>query len=87
MSLNDDVIQGALDFFSGKGITAGVYSTPGQWNSIVGSTFKPLMPNWVATNESTASGAGTHCSTDAFGGGTVWLVQYASNGFDGDYAC
>ncbi len=92
--LNDRVIQGAIDLLVSKSLTVGVYSTKSQWTTIAGSTWKPLLPNgaslpnWVATNASNSAAASTYCSaTYAFGGGTVWLVQYASGGFDANYSC
>lgn len=84
-SLNVDVIQGAVDYWQTHGATVGIYSTASQWQTIAGS-YAPGLPNWVAS--ATSATANSFCSAShAFGGGTVWLVQYPSNGFDGDYAC
>lgn len=84
-SLNDRVIQGAIDYFTTRGLTVGIYSTAGQWTKIAGS-YAPGLPNWVAG--ATGATASAFCGTShAFGGGAVWLVQYPSNGVDGDYAC
>lgn len=92
-SLNDVVIQGALDLFSEKEITAGVYSTATQWNRIAGKTFVPDLPKgaqlpiWLATT-TPGSAASRYCSPrQAFGGGSVWLVQYPRGDYDGNYAC
>ncbi len=92
-SMNARVIQGAVDFFQNKGITVGAYSSVTQWSKIAGAGFKPKLTsqsslaNWVfgAKNRGEAP---SFCSSDrAFGGGTVWLVQYPSGGFDGNYVC
>ncbi len=90
---NAQVIQGAIDFLQSKRITIGVYSSERQWNAIAGSNFKPKLTNqsnianWVL-GASSLSTAPSRCSTDyAFGGGTVWLVQYPVGGYDGNYVC
>ncbi len=92
-SMNSRVIQGAVDFFQNKGITVGAYSSVTQWSKIAGAGFKPNLKsqatfaNWVfgAKNRDQAP---SFCSSDrAFGGGTVWLAQYPSGRFDGNYVC
>ncbi|HUZ03702.1 MAG TPA: hypothetical protein VMU89_25435 [Thermomicrobiaceae bacterium] len=84
-SLNADVIKGAVDYLHAQGATVGIYSTAAQWTKIAGS-YAPGLPNWVAG--ALASSPGSYCgASHAFGGGPVWLTQYSSNGFDGDYAC
>lgn len=86
-SLNDLVIQGAIEFLQGQNLTVGIYSTKNQWNAIAGTTYKPGLPNWVAGAPS-LSAAPSYCSsTYAFGGGSVWLVQYPQGNYDGDYVC
>ena len=65
----------------------GIYSTPKQWGIITGSDYQPKLPVWVP-GASDAIEALSYCRPDhAFGGGTVWLVQYPLGDFDGDYAC
>ncbi len=92
-NLNDQVIQGSIDFFVQKGLTVGVYSTQSMWNKIMGSAFVPNMrsqgmfPNWVAGGGSQVNAPNLCNSQYAFGGGSVWLVQYSNGNFDGDYAC
>jgi hypothetical protein len=84
-SLNAEVIKGASDFLHAQGMTVGVYSTPYQWGVIAGS-YSPELPNWTAGAPS--SDPASYCdASHAFGGGTVWLAQYANGNFDGDYAC
>jgi hypothetical protein len=96
-SLNDEVIEGAVDFIQGHGATAGIYSTPSMWSSIAGKTFQPgtipipggkrvgvpVVANWVpGGSDSSCAGAST-----LYPNGKVWLVQYASSPYDADYAC
>ncbi len=86
LAANAQVIQGAVDFLQAQGATVGIYSTPGQWQQIAG-TFAPGLPVWVA-GAVDADDAATFCTPAyGFGGGKVWLVQYPSGDFDGDYAC
>lgn len=92
-AMNARVIQGAVDFFQNKGITVGAYSSVTQWSKIAGAGFKPKLTsqasfaNWVFGAHNLAE-APQFCSPDhAFGGGTVWLAQYPSGRFDGNYVC
>jgi hypothetical protein len=83
--LNDQVIQGAMDYLKAQSLVVGVYSTPYQWGVIAGA-FSPGVPNWSAGAPS--SDPASYCtSAHAFGGGTVWLTQYLNGSYDGDYAC
>ena len=85
-SLNASVIKGAINRLSQPGMTIGIYSTKYQWTWIAGN-FNPGLPNWVAGAPDLAT-APSYCTLAyAFGGGTVWLVQYPNAGYDGDYAC
>jgi hypothetical protein len=86
-SLNDQVIQGAVDFLKSKGATVGVYSTKSMWNAIAGSSFLPNLPNWVSGALNSTSAPSYCTAAYAFGGGTVQLVQYLNGGYDGVYAC
>jgi hypothetical protein len=92
-TLNDLVIQGAIDFFVSKGSAVGIYSTPLQWNHIAGPRFVPSLPHkasmplWLATME-TAAAALEYCTPDnAFAGGTIWYVQYPGANFDENRSC
>lgn len=82
-ALNRADIQGALDYLRGRGFTVGIYSTGSMWKTITGS-WQNLLPAWVAGGSSADPSAS--CGT-GFTGGAVYLVQYASGGYDGDYAC
>ena len=75
---------------SGAGGPIGFYSSPAQWLAITGlgptsGRFPSSLPDWVA-GRATLAYAEAHCQ-DTFSGGPVRLVQYATNGLDGDYAC
>jgi hypothetical protein len=85
-SLNLADISGSIDFLSSAGVAGvGIYSTGYQWGVITGGAQLPGMANWVAgaVNAKRAEGM---CGA-SFTGGPVRLVQYASGGFDADYAC
>lgn len=96
-SLNDDVIEGAVDYIQQHGATAGIYSTASMWTTIAGKSFQPgTMPvpggvqvgtfvaaNWVP------GGSSSSCTGVAplYTNGQVWLAQYNSSPYDADYAC
>lgn len=84
-SVNAATIQGAIDYLAAQGATTGIYSTASMWNTIAGSAFTTPVPNWVAGG--TTTNYSSLCSQPFTQGGTVYLVQYPLNGFDGDYAC
>ena len=83
---NTSVIQGAVDALRSAGLSVGVYSTPYQWGVITGGAQLGL-PVWVATGTALNNPSSWCNSSHAFNGGSVWMVQYGLNGFDGDYAC
>lgn len=87
-SLNARVIQGAIDFFQQEvdGATIGVYSVRSMWQTIVGASYQPGVPLWLAGARSLAS-ASSLCSQRSFTGGPITLVQYATRYLDVDYAC
>lgn len=83
-ALNADVIQGAVAYLQGQGVTVGVYSTATQWKTIAGA-YAPTIPNWVAG--ASASNPGGLCAQPLYSGGAVWLTQYVSGASDIDYSC
>ena len=87
-SLNAQVIQGAIDYFDEQvsGSTMGIYSVRSMWNRIVGSSYLPGVPAWLAGARSLA-GASRFCNQTSFTGGPVTLVQYTTRFLDIDYAC
>lgn len=85
-SYNAATIQGAIDKVHALGFDAGIYSTPGSWNTIVGSsTVATVDASWVW------GGYGFNCPGTAFGA-PIWVLQGSQttvNGvtFDTDIAC
>ncbi|OYV57966.1 MAG: hypothetical protein B7Z69_10365, partial [Actinobacteria bacterium 21-73-9] len=88
--VNDQaMIQGELDFLTGRGIhTVGIYSTSYQWGEIAGTTGKTFaaydawLPGYASLADAQAA-----CSYPAFTGGRTAMIQYSSNALDGDYVC
>ncbi len=71
----------------------GIYSTPSQWTTIVGTGTQALgatifgLPDWIP-GASKLSGAVSNCtSLSSFTGGAVAITQWFGHPFDGDYAC
>ncbi|HET9733242.1 MAG TPA: hypothetical protein VFP54_11255 [Acidimicrobiales bacterium] len=86
---NAVILQAAIDALDSLGVQPGVYSTPYQWNLIAGS-FAPDVPMWEAGASDLSTASTTeYCSTalKGFTAGPIWLVQYADNTWDHDYAC
>jgi hypothetical protein len=84
-ALNAQVIAGAVAYLHAQGRIAGIYCTPYQWGVIAGS-FAPHLPEWSAG--APTSNPGSYCTAShAFGGGTIWLTQYANGNYDGDWSC
>jgi len=84
LSLNQDVIKGALRFLRDeRHFTVGIYSTPSMWKEITGG-WQNGLPAWVGGG--TQGNAPTLCGV-GFTGGPVYLVQYARGVYDGNYAC
>jgi hypothetical protein len=83
------MLQGSIAYLlSIRVASVGVYSTPSQWKTITGgtgSTF-PAVPMWVP-GYATLSAAESACTSTSFTGGRVAMIQFPSNGLDGDYVC
>lgn len=82
-------IQGSLAYFAKIGVSfVGIYSNIPQWNVITGgtgSTFSAVqawMPGFANLTAAEAA-----CNLPSFTGGRVAMIQYPSNGLDGDYVC
>jgi hypothetical protein len=99
-SVNDAVIQGAIDYLNKQGIRVGIYSIPYMWNDIAGSTFVPTqkingqsvsIPNWLPIGITNQIGATNACVTETgfITGSPLWLVQYetSSTAVDQNYSC
>lgn len=84
-AMNAVVIGAAIDYLKTQNLTVGLYSTAYQWSLIAG-TYSPGLPNWVGGGADLAH-AQQLCTTGAFGGGEVELVQYAGTPFARDYVC
>ncbi len=81
---NKDVIKGALQFLLVEhGFMVGIYSTTAMWQEITGG-WQIGLPAWVGGG--TKADAQTSCGT-GFTGGSVYLVQYDDDGYDGNYVC
>ena len=83
-------IQGQVAYFASIGIaTVGIYATSQQWHAITGpntgATFAK-NPLWVP-GYATLAAAQAACSMASFTGGRIAMIQYPSNGLDGDYVC
>ena len=81
---NAQVVAGALDAIAQSDGQAAIYSTPLQWQDIVGN-YRPGVPAWYATGAPLSSPQ-QWCGS-SFTGGPVYLVQGLAGPFDSDYAC
>ena len=91
LTLGNDqgVVLGALAYFASVGVNSvGIYSTGYQWNEIMGTTGSTFassqawMPGYANLAQAEAA-----CVGPSFLGGRVAMIQYPSNGLDGDLAC
>jgi hypothetical protein len=99
-AVNDEVIQGAIDYLNSKDIRVGLYSVPYMWKNIAGTGFTPtesltgsgpLVPTWFPIGISTQVGAINACLDHAsfIPGSPVWIIQYERNStaVDQNVAC
>ena len=88
LSLNQFTIQGIVDTLLRRSLApVGIYSTPYQWRTIVGSLqITGAAADWVATGHTTIDGVRAACGA-GFSGAPVRLVQYLRDGFDANYGC
>jgi hypothetical protein len=96
-ALNDDTIEGAVDYIEQQSATAGIYSTKSMWTTIAGSAFQPgtipipggaqkgtlAVANWIP------GGTSSSCTgiTPLYSTGQVWLAQFSASPYDADYSC
>lgn len=83
------MLEGMVASFTNIGVkTLGIYSTPSQWSEITGysGTAFASVPVWIPGYAS-LSAAEAACSTTSFTGARVSMIQYPSQGYDGDYVC
>ena len=64
----------------------GIYSTPNQWQQIVGS-WRIGYPLWLGTGATSLKAAKAACSTPSFTGGQLLITQYTLKNLDYNYAC
>jgi hypothetical protein len=86
VTLNQNTIQGAIDFLMGKGFQVGVYSTVGAWQTITGRTTVYTPNHTVAAWVAGQAGACPTNGATSFDANPIWLSQF-TNGFDYDNAC
>ena len=88
-AIDQAALEGSMAYFSSIGVSSlGIYSTESQWTAITGGTGSTFaaVPVWMPGYAS-LSAAESACFTSSFTGGRVAMIQYPSNGFDGDYLC
>jgi hypothetical protein len=99
-SVNDQVIQGAIDYLNSQGLRAGIYSMAYMWNRIAGAGFVPAQtiggrsvstPTWIPLGINDQIGAADACAVIAsfIPGSPVWLVQYVASAtaVDQNFSC
>ena len=84
-------LEGMVSYFRHIGATAGLYSTPRQWDPIVGtvSQASPLyrLPDWIP-GAKTLSQAKKNCRlTPLTGGGVITVTQWKTPPVNSDLSC
>ncbi len=83
------VVEGEVAYFASVGASnVGIYSTTSQWTGLVGPTGSTFAANdvWIP-GYATLAAAQAGCAASSFTGGRVAMIQYPSNGLDGDLQC
>jgi major membrane immunogen (membrane-anchored lipoprotein) len=83
------MLEGEVASFTNIGVTSlGIYSTSSQWQVITGDsgTAFSSIPVWIP-GFATLAAAQSACSITSFTGARVAMIQYPSEGYDGDYVC
>jgi hypothetical protein len=92
---NIAAIEGNLYFFLSHSLRVGIYSSPGEWDSITGgwSTLNgpfAQVGNWLALwEQSNSNSPPSSCTTAAnpeylsFSNGPLWILQYGPTGGSG----
>lgn len=85
--VNRQFIRGAVAAIRQKVWFAeiGIYSSPNQWQEIVGP-WQNKLPVWVATGATDKASAVKECKAKPFTGGKTWLSQYTIK-FDENFPC
>ncbi|GAA2753704.1 hypothetical protein [Amnibacterium kyonggiense] len=84
-------IEGMAAAIHAAGADVGIYSTPRQWDLIVGDATPSVVlagaPSWIA-GATTRAGALANCAAAPLTpGGRVRMVQWVEHGIDHDIAC
>ena len=82
-------LEGELAYLSSRGVTSlGIYSTMTQWKGLMGVTGTTFAAerSWLTPYGSLAIAQGG-CAAASFTGGRVAMIQYPSQGLDGDFRC
>ena len=82
-------LLGMIAYLTSVSVTSvGIYSGATMWHSIMGSTASTFAsyPLWIP-GPATLGTAAAECSAHSFLGGRIGIVQYPSQGYDGDYKC
>jgi len=83
------MLEGEVASFTNIGVTSlGIYSTASMWQVITGNsgTAFSQVPVWIP-GFATLKAAEAACSMSSFTGARVAMIQYPSEGYDGDYVC
>ena len=87
--IDQSMLLGAIAYLKSVAVTnVGIYSTSQQWRTITGTppTAFSSIPVWVP-GYATLAAAEAACAMTSFTGGRVAMIQYPSQGLDGDYIC
>ena len=83
------MLEGEVASFTNIGVTSlGIYSTASMWQVITGNsgTAFSQVPVWIP-GFATLAKAEAACTMSSFTGARVAMIQYPSEGYDGDYVC
>jgi hypothetical protein len=89
---NVAVLEGMAEYFAGRGIRTGLYSTAYQWGEVTGGKISETsrlngLPNWRPGGYSLSSAKQACQAQSLTRGGTVLMAQYISHGLDYNYSC
>jgi major membrane immunogen (membrane-anchored lipoprotein) len=83
------MLEGEVASFTNIGVKSiGIYSTASQWQVITGNSGSAFsqVPVWIP-GFATLTAAEAACTMTSFTGARVAMIQYPSQGYDGDYVC
>jgi hypothetical protein len=85
-TLNDAVIQGAVDSLRAHRLLVGIYSIPPDWSAIAG-TYATNVPKWDVQLQQSVPVTNYCLAANGFGGGAIAMVQVDGGTIDRDYPC